>query len=934
MKRVALVVAALIALARIATAAEATTPVAVRETVALPASGATAAYAIDATMADVTLSGGEVLVTGRSPGTTQVIIVEPAGARSVRVTVRASANAVADALRRQNGAEHGVYETRYSSAGGRFDNGFDLFRTSRDRDEEMHFLVSSNLAERFADEPRNVVRTASYTIRTPRRTLTLFDSGVSHSPLTVDQTIVRGVHLAEGGWRLHAGFTSVATFGSTFLSTERRSLAGGGYEFALGDGVTIMPSAFVYPSTRGYVASVLSTLTRPNLHAESEVGYSHGLGAAARVEWTPASSRFMASLRYEPREFDVVNTADLHGFYSEVMWSTVAGRLSADVAASADRYELPRLTQQSTTATANLRYALTNTVAAFTGFNYGDFRGDGVVSHIRSETLPIGLSYDTSGFGVSAAYRYSQNSATNIGGNGFRLAARASAGPLLLSGYVDRQTDAPTLDLIFHDRPDLAIALEQLGISATTPQEIARALRDNAALIQLGFIEGVTVNLAPTRTQAALEAAWLGRSDARPQFRLRLLLNRNEHVASRSTTTIATATFSRRLTAATDVYAGASIAKTDGGTQQIYEGGARRQLDGMPFFGRRTGTISGTVFEDDEILAELPPNPRGIAGVEVQLDGAQTTSTDANGRFTFTKVATGTHRVAARLAGTAYFTTGSSNVAMPGDTVNFGVARTPARLVGTVLDDQGQPVANVTVSLTRGERHFTAASRGDGTYAIAAPPGEYMAEVVPESLPAGVTFDHAAAHRVALERAKPLEAPFVVHINRSIGGRLANARPGDTITIPTLGRTATVDAEGRYLFRSLPAGELTLVARGGGRELHRQVTLGRTASALRDVDFGDETAAARPAQPTPPPVVAADAAAGGRYTVQLGAFRTAESVEELTRRARAAGVPVTVAPRQALTIVQTGSYATRDAADAARERLVRAGFEAFVRRKE
>lgn len=80
-----------------------------------------------------------------------------------------------------------------------------------------------------------------------------------------------------------------------------------------------------------------------------------------------------------------------------------------------------------------------------------------------------------------------------------------------VSAYADREKQAPTLELIFRDLPELALALDQLGITATSPHEIARLLRENSALINLGFIEGATVNLTPTRTQALLDRNRAGR---------------------------------------------------------------------------------------------------------------------------------------------------------------------------------------------------------------------------------------------------------------------------------------------------------------------------------------------------------------------------------------------------------------------------------------
>lgn len=932
MKQLLATAAIVLAIASSARAADYTIAISVGESTTIDLAGATAAWAIDPAIADASAVRGGVSLAGRAAGSTQVTVVTAAGTRTIVVTVRSRAQSP-HAGGEVASPEHGTYEVRYASAGRQVQTAANLVRNDGDRRDEVQVQTSTSFGTRFAGEPASVVRSATYRITTPHRELTFFDSGLHHSPLTIDDTIVRGIHLRQKGLQLHAGYTMNASFGSLLLASERDFIVGGGYEYRIGPHSIVMPSVFAYPTKRGGVASLLYDYRRDDvLEASAEIGYGGAFGASGHLLYNGTANRVRADFRYQPRDFAIVGPANLHGLYSEASWSTKVGRrFSADVAASANHYELTRFEQNSITSNGEARYAIAKPLTLIAGYSYGSFSGSGLQQHVRSLTIPAGVQVDFGHFGAGLLYRYATNSASNEGGRGFRATIRASLGSVFASGYYDRQTDAPTLELILRDDPALSLALQQLGIAATTPEEIARALRTNAALISLGFIEGATVNLAPARTQAGFETSWIGAGALRPQLRARVLWNRTEGVSSSVTTSLATLTWSQRIAGATDVYAGVTVAKTQASNaenateQRFYEAGVRSRFDSLPRFGG-SGTISGIVFIDEEMTGERTGT--GAADIEVLLDGLRSVRSDAAGKFAFTNVNAGSHRVNAHVANDAYFTTASSIDARPGDSISFGIASTPARAIGSVTDESGAPLADVSVTLTRGERQLRGTTRADGRYAIAAPPGEYEIAVAAESLPAGITFDRANVQRIAIQRAAPVETKFVVQINRSIGGRVEGARAGDSVTIPSLGRTVQVDAEGRYLFRSLPAGDFAIVARAGGRTFSRVVSLSHQPAAIRAADLG-----ATPTIPAPEPVVAADAANGGTWVVQLGAFRNREYAEELQRQARAAGVQVVIAARSSLTFVQTSPYDSHTAATAEQARIAKSGFDAVVVRR-
>ncbi|HEX7155369.1 MAG TPA: SPOR domain-containing protein [Thermoanaerobaculia bacterium] len=890
--------------------------VTVRESVTLQIPGATAAYAVDGAIADAAAAGGTVTIFGRGPGETQVVVVAMGGTRTFPLIVKSRINATAAQQQRSN--ERATVETRYTTSQNQLQNSVSVIKEEATRKTEVR---ATHVAYGGSE---HALREATVRITTPQRELTFFDDTINNSPLTVWGTSVRGAHYRQGGFRAHAGYTSTAFFQSLLLPAERHAVVGASYAYRLSARATLMPSLFLYPS-HGTVASLTYDYAKgEELFARGEVGYSRVFGAAAQLSWLREHERLRLDVRYQPRAFASINPLDLHGFYADGSWSRQFNRrLATDVAVSANRYELPRFEQRTLTAQVDARYALTNALSLVGGANYGSFEHDRVSA--RTYTIPLGLRADFARFGFALVPRYAASSLTNDGGFGFRASARASLGRgIHVSAYADRQDEAATLQLLYRTMPDLPLALEQLGIAATSPQEIARALRENAALIQLGFIDGAAVNLSPSRTQAGLELGWLGQGSARHQLRLRALFNRVEDVTAKHETTLATLTYSRRLDALTDVYAAVSHWRSDRDEQQFVEAGVRKQFDRFPevFSASRGGTISGVVFADDAATGEYDRTQRGIANVELELDGSRRVQTTADGRFTFADVPRGQHRLTARVSGdaSAYFTTSSRVTVEPGEVVNFGISHVPARATGFVRDDAGRGIAGVTVTLVRGSRRIEEVTSTDGKFSVATAPGEYEVTLDAATLPVGYSVT-GGARRIALDRGAPLpDVDFALRANRSVSGKApANAE----LEILELGRKVRTSGDGAYTFRSLPPGELTLVARKGAERLTKKVTLPETPVALKGIDLESGVTERVARKPSP-------ARAAGKWIVQLGAFRLRSNADATIARARRAGVQPVAVPGTRLIVVEAGPFASRDEAVAVQQQLAVAGVEAVV----
>jgi hypothetical protein len=864
--------------------------------------GVTAAWTIDASVADVSVVQGSITLFGRAAGRTKLIVSGVTGEHTydVSVTQRAGTQTGASHAR----ADRATAELRYASAAGEVQSAVHVTHEDAKRRTEATLRTIHQTETPAGERARTSVAEASYRIFTPGRELTFFDRDVDHSPLTLAATPLRGIHYLDEHWRLHAGYTAYATYRSFLVPIERQFVAGGGYAFRASARSTVTPSFFAIRG-EGTVGSVLYDYARDErLAVRGEIGYSHGLGAAGAVDYDGERDRVYASLRYRPHDFAVAGNATPRGFFGDASWTHEYGRGSTGTASwSATDTAGVRVMS----AAADVDHRLNDDLALLGGASWASFDGR------RTWTIPAGVRAELGRVGVTALYRQSS------GGPGGRLALRTSLGRFYASAYADHQRNVPTLAVLFAERPDLALALEELGINASSPADVARALREHAVLAELGFIDGVTLELAPSRTQFGFEAAYLGTTAARQQLRLRLLRNVIETVSARTTSTIATISYARRLTDAADVFASWTYWRTDTAaagsrTQPFAEIGVRRSFDTLPSLFGGSGTIAGAVFADEDLDGRS--DGRGVAA-EVELDGAKVQRTREDGSFAFTGVPGGVHRVTARVPDRpeAYFTTPSRVEAEPGQRVEFGVSATPARLLGRVIDDAGRGIAGVRVLLARGAKQLVATTSSDGGFSFAASPGEWQMSLLTDSVPAGYSVTGSEARAVMLDLAAPAQVRVALDAHRGIRGQAA---PAAEIDVQPLRIRVRADAQGRYALRSLPPGALTLTSGG----IVRRVELPAEPATLT-VDFAAAVASA-------PPATAPVVRLSGQFVVQLGAFRNSANAAAIAARARAAGVEVTLQAGRSLTFVRTTPLPTRASVEALVARLARAGLEAVV----
>lgn len=891
---------AVLALLVFAIPAAAAEPIAliVGESRTLQMMGASAAWSIDGAIAEASARDGHVTIFGRGAGTTKVIVVSITGENAVDVVV-----APRHVAPRAAPTPHArtMAEVRYSSAARELQNSV----TVRGANSETSVrLIHASAAE--GDRASTSVATAYYRLFDRDREITILDRDVDHSALTLRNTPVRGLHYRDDRWHLHAGYTAFATYRSLFVPIERQFVAGGGYTIRTGRRSMVRPSVFTYFGEGTVLSLVHEYRDVDRLATRMELAYSRGIGAAAEVSWTSARDRVDADVRYRGDDFAVATPASPRGFFGDASWMRRYGRGSvASVILAATDVAASRVLSGS----ADVDHRLSDVLSLTGGASWSSFDGTTIVA------VPAGVRLDWARGGMSALYRRTS------GGDGFRLTARASLGRFYAAVFADRQEHAPTLDLIFAAHPGLVVALDDLGIAATSPADIARALREHAVLAELGFIEGVTIELAPVRTQLGLDVSLLGASASRQQFRARLLRNVVETVSSRTTTTMASLSYSRRVTASADVFAAYSWWRTErrGETalvQPVFEIGIRGQFDGAPAFGRRT--ISGIVYADEDLDGRS--DGAGVAAV-LELDGSRVVRTAPDGTFAFDGVGPGAHHVVARVPDrpNAYFTTPSRVEVNAGETVSFGVASSPARLGGRVVSDAGSPVGGVRMMLARGPRRIYETTGDDGRFSFAAPPGEWQLSVVGDSVPAG----HATAEPrdVMLDLATPAHVEVALRAHRAIAGE--GAPSGMEIEVRPSRRRVRADAAGRFVVRALPPGPVTLVAGTIERQVVMPAGPATVPVSLHDRPRGVPAAAARR--------TTAASEGTARHVVLIGAFRSVANAERTADRARRSGVAAALVESGSLTVVRSGPYATRADADEAAARLTSSGLEAVVR---
>lgn len=816
-----------------------------RDSVAVSFPDATAAFSVDSTVAEASAAAGRITVVGRSVGATTISVVTPTSVKSFALIVTPPPHSYTGPILGVSASKWTVWQGNYESSSARLTNSLELVDRGDLRTLRGYAVNVTRLDTQASDvDSRTSLPALALEWRARRNELVLFDKTVDHSPLTLDNTTVRGVHVRVNGAELHAGITSPLLYQGFFLQTQRAVVLGASYELRTGRS-TFTPNVYGYPSTpegggtEGAMGSVLYRYaTRDDrLLLRGELGWGGALGAALELGYHADHQRGSLSARHQPRDFAGVTVGRPNGSTADALWTFEPNqRLIINAAGNAARYEIGDLRQDIAAATTDARVVLVPHLSASSGVSVGRFSGSVTPEPVKSIAVPVGLHVDVPGVGASAVYRYQANTARNDGGHGGRLSVRGHRGALHGSAFADMQQDAATLELILKEEPALAQLLNEMGLTASTPDELARLLRENATLAQLGLVEGANLELNPLRTQAGADLAWLAQDNTRQQLRLRLLFDRTETVSHERDTRSVSLAYSRRLGSALDMTSMLSWwSRGDGMAQSdawSIAAGLRVRIDDVPRIPTwRRSDIDGVVVNEGRAGVPMP-------GVKVRLDGGRTAVSDANGRFVFPDVIDGEHRVEAELPPETYFTSPSRVAVSAGGSVRFGLAEAPARLSGSVVDDLGRGIGGMLLVLRGPTGTFTVTTDSAGRFGFAVADGDYDLELVRESIPAGYDTNAVTRQPFHLDGIEPTRAELVVPANRSIAGTIQLASgAGASVTLVELGRSGAIDDTGRYVFRGLKPGTYTVEATVGDKTFRRTVEVPAGPGAIRDIDF-------------------------------------------------------------------------------------------------
>jgi hypothetical protein len=816
--------------------------VALSETIRVERPGTTAAYAVDGDIVEASLGPTDVALFGRAPGTTRVTVVGPGGIETWNVTVEAPPSSFVPG--RSDARRTATWSEQYDSETSRVTTTLNVELLSP-RGWPIRFQVVNLTKARDTDDgfARSAFPVISLSLGTPSRGLILGDEMVARSPLTLDGTLLRGVHLRVGGLEIHTGFASALIYGSLFVPAQRETALGASYRFGT-DSFHVSPSLYVFPDAakaRPGARSVLPGVLvekegKDGLLLLGELGWGGGLAAAGEASYQTAAHRLHVRVRHQSFALPALSLGHPQGTFGDASWSWRAlSRLGVSLTGALARYDDPRAPQRTAGATADLALSIVGHLSASAGAGVGRYDAEGA-PRVTTVSVPIGLSFDTGLFGLSALYRYQTNSATNRGGPGGRVAGHAGR-RLKLSVYADYQRDAPTLSLLLRDYPEVARALAEQGLVARTPEDIARLLDASALLLGNSGPGAALITLDPSRAQAGFDLMWSGE---RTQVRLHGLADRTETSSRQQYTRLATLSLTQRI-ASMELTASYTRWQSDvaafgdsGGTFQV---GFRKRLSGGEPGSSRWARIAGQVFREGG-ASETDTTPVGVPGVTVRLGDGQTAITDANGNFVFERVGRRGRRVQALLPSpNAFYTTPSTVDVKDSAVVHFGLRFSDARLDGQVLDDAGQPVAGVVLRLTGTGGAVTLVSGPTGRYVFNASEGEYVLRADPASLPTGYELVAPEARDVRISLSAPTHADVAARVQRSISGRLATARGGIEVRLRSAARAVRTDEQGRFLFRYVAAGVDTLEATVDGRVMTRRVDIPDGPTILRDVEL-------------------------------------------------------------------------------------------------
>src|SRR6476660_1355784 len=857
-----------------ASAAQGQSPFSVgyQKRIQLPVAGATAAYSLDSNIPEASAASGVVEILGKAPGSTNVVVVTAAGVQTVAVTVPMPPPVLPPGFEppeRQGSGETGTYEFRYNSDPGQITNSIELKRTQGQSFTRMQ-AINANLFSSNSSTSAVGFPFLAYQISRPNTDITFLDKNVGHSPLTLDGFLVRGMHLRQGPWEFHGGFTSIATFQGLFLTTDREYTAGVSRLFRLDDANSLETNVYYFqnPESQRMISSngaVGSLVYRRKLTDKgkflAELGLSNGVGFATRGSYDDQINHLTGDFRIQSRNFASLAVNNQHGTFANLDASRkLSERLYASLDLNQSSYNLPTLSQSTFTSSGLINYKLTRAFSVNGGAAYATFQSKvPLSSRISTMNLPLGVDYSTRHFGAGFQYQRTINIEGGGGGNDYAVNGRGSFGSFQLSGFYRHDVQVPTLAAIFSQVPGLQDALDRAGIVASTPEQLASLLQNTAILQLLGFTNAFVVNLAPSRNDLNAAVSWMSHSQNRRKIDLSYFDSDTELLQGHFILKTATLSYSQRLKSTNDIVGSAAMVQTTNNgvtsTHPLFSVSIQHRFFTVPtlLLPGRHGMIQGHIFRDDDSAGIYNAQMPAMGGVEVRLDEDRVTRTDSSGYYAFHHVPFGVHRVEAKLQSDEpfFYTTDSPATVDMNATADFGINFAKGQIFGFLLNDAGTGINGITVEL-KGEKFTRRVQSGvNGKFAFTGlVPGNYSVATLPDSYPPGYALQDLAAQTVAVEPGRPASTQFTVKALRSIAGRVLVYDKATLQTVPLTGAVVRLKevsletktgATGAYIFRNLAAGTYTVAIESDGKEITRTVVLPAGPASIRDVDLNAGT---------------------------------------------------------------------------------------------
>lgn len=833
--------------------------------------GATAAYSLDPSVAEATATNGVVEIAGTGPGATNVMIVTATGVQTLSVVVPQPPPSyppgfVAPASEGSAG-ERGAYEVRYSSNPEQLTNSVEFTRTQGDSFNRMQLTNATLFTAGSSQQSTFGFPLASYEIGRPHYDLTFVDQQVNDAPLTLDNYLVRGLHVREGDWQFHAGFTSIAIFQGVFLSTDPEYVAGLSRTFSLREYGSLEGGFYYFKNPRNELAVAgnggLGSLTYRIKRGDKaklllETGMSHwGLAMAARGDYEDKKTRVLGNFRIVPERFASLAINNLHGTFGDLTASReVNSRLSANLNLDQSDFNLSTLRQNTFTGSSTFTYKLNRNFSLLSGASYSRFQSlVPATLTVESLNLPIGFDFSSRHFGTGFEYQRTDNF-DGSGGNDYSINVRGSARQFLASAFYRHDVQVPSVASVFAQLPGLEELLQRAGIVVTDPEQLVQLLSNTALLATLGFSSPITVNLAPARNDLDASLSWTGKRRSHPQIGFDYFDSRTELVQGRFDFSSETISYSQRVRGPDDLVASFSLLRTSTGVgkadvQPVISVSLRHRFSTAPGFllPGRHGTIQGHVFRDDSSSARYSAGEPAMTGVEVVLDNDRTTHTDANGSYSFHHVPFGSHTVEAKVeSGEPFFHTTDSPAATEiNSTVDFGISFAKGQLFGFLLNDAGAPITGVTVEVKGANVQLSTQTTMEGKFVFhGVEAGDYVINTLPGTFPPGYSLQNLGAQPAKVSLDKPERIEIRVKAIRAISGKVTvydNTAlkpvplPEVTIRIKELSLETKTGSNGAYTFRNLPAGTYTVAITYGGKEVTRKVAVPPGPANLRDVDL-------------------------------------------------------------------------------------------------